>query len=56
MTEEIEKIGYSPQDARARVCQAVVLKAIANSNLLRNVTFKVVALRLSLCIRGVGGH
>ena len=40
MIEEIEKLGYSPQDARARVCQDIVLKAIANSNLSRNVTIK----------------
>ncbi len=40
MIEEIEKLGYSPQDARARVCQDIVLKAIANTNLSRNVTIK----------------
>ena len=40
MIEEIEKLGYSPQDARARVCQDIVLKAIASSNLSRNVTIK----------------
>ncbi len=40
MIEEIEKLGYSPQDARARVCQDIVLKSIANSNLSRNVTIK----------------
>ncbi len=40
LIEEIEKLGYSPQDARARVCQDIVLKAIANSSLSRNVTIK----------------
>ena len=40
MIEEIENLGYSPQDARARVCQDVVLKAISSSDLSRNVTIK----------------
>lgn len=40
MINEIESLGYSPQDARARVCQDIVLKAIAKSNLSQNVTIK----------------
>ena len=40
MISDIEAFGYSPQDARARVCQDVVLKAIATSKLSRNVTIK----------------
>ena len=40
MINEIKALGYSSQDARARVCQDVVLKAIATSNLSRNVTIK----------------
>ena len=33
-------MGYTPADARARVCQDVILKAIAKSSLSRNVTIK----------------
>ncbi|MDO5572475.1 MAG: hypothetical protein Q4G60_00680 [bacterium] len=40
MIDDIEALGYSIQDARARVCQDIVLKAIATSNLSRNVTIK----------------
>lgn len=40
MINEIEALGYSPQDARARVCQDIVLKAISDSSLSRNVTIK----------------
>lgn len=40
MIDEIEALGYSPQDARARVCQDIVLKSIAVSSLSRNVTIK----------------
>ncbi len=40
MIDEIEAKGYSIQDARARVCQDIVLKAIASSSLSRNVTIK----------------
>lgn len=38
MIDEIEATGYPIQDARARVCQDIVLKAIASSSLSRNVT------------------
>lgn len=37
---EIEKLGYSIADARARICQDIVLKAISNSALSRNATIK----------------
>lgn len=40
MINKIEALGYSSQDARARVCQDIILKAIATSNLSRNVTIK----------------
>lgn len=40
MIDEIEEIGYSAQDARARVCQDIVLKAISVTSLSRNVTIK----------------
>ena len=36
---ELQK-GYSGDNARAKVCQDIVLKAIANSSLNRNVTIK----------------
>ena len=29
LTEEMIKIGYEPDDARARVCQDIVLKALS---------------------------
>ncbi|MBQ8559021.1 MAG: nucleotidyl transferase AbiEii/AbiGii toxin family protein [Tyzzerella sp.] len=40
MTAKIQGLGYDIADARARVCQDIVLKAIANSSLSRNVTIK----------------
>ncbi|MBR5799012.1 MAG: nucleotidyl transferase AbiEii/AbiGii toxin family protein [Lachnospiraceae bacterium] len=40
MIKEIQGLGYEPDDARARVCQDIVLKAIAHSTLSRNVTIK----------------
>lgn len=40
MVLDMQKFGYTPDDARARVCQDVVLKAISKSNLSRNVTIK----------------
>ena len=40
LAEEFRKEGYTVQNAEARVCQDVVLKAIAESNLSRNVTIK----------------
>lgn len=33
LTEEMMKIGYEPDDARARVCQDIVLKALSLSPL-----------------------
>ena len=35
----VEK-GYGPDDARARICQDIILKAISESSLSRNVTIK----------------
>ncbi len=35
MIVRIESQGYSPQDARARVCQDIVLKAISDSIFFR---------------------
>lgn len=32
--------GYGPDDARARICQDIILKAISESSLSRNVTIK----------------
>lgn len=40
MIKEIRELGYEPDDARARVCQDIVLKAISQSSLSRNVTIK----------------
>ena len=37
---QMQTIGYEPDDARARVCQDIVLKAISESTLSRNVTIK----------------
>lgn len=37
---EIVKLGYNTADARARICQDIVLKAIANSTFSRNATIK----------------
>jgi hypothetical protein len=42
LADEFRKEGYSDQNAEARVCQDIVLKAIAESNLSRNVTIRVV--------------
>ena len=38
LEEKYRDAGYSEQNANARVCQDIVLKAIAESNLGRNVT------------------
>ena len=38
MAEKYRDAGYSERNADARVCQDIVLKAIARSNLGRNVT------------------
>lgn len=40
MIADIQKLGYDVVDARARVCQDIVLKAISQSTLSRNVTIK----------------
>lgn len=40
MIKETQKIGYETDDASARVCQDIVLKAISLSSLSRNVTIK----------------
>ena len=40
MVLKIQNSGYNPDDARARVCQDIVLKAIEKSSLSRNVTIK----------------
>jgi hypothetical protein len=40
MVFEMQNLGYELDDARARVCQDIVLKAIAESSLSRNVTIK----------------
>ena len=40
MAEKYLDAGYSERNADARVCQDIVLKAIAKSNLGRNVTIK----------------
>lgn len=40
MAEKYRGEGYSERNADARVCQDIVLKAIARSNLGRNVTIK----------------
>lgn len=40
MVFEMQDKGYEPDDARARVCQDIVLKAIAESSFSRNVTIK----------------
>ena len=36
----MRKLGYGIADARARVCQDIVLEGIAESSLSRNVTIK----------------
>ena len=40
LTEEMKKTGYEPDDAEARVCQDIVLKALSLSTLSRNATIK----------------
>ena len=40
MTDRMVASGYSVQDARAKVCQDIVLKGISNSSLSKNVTIK----------------
>ena len=40
MIDEMQNAGYPIQDARAKVCQDIVLKAIAESSLSGNVTIK----------------
>ncbi|MBQ6876327.1 MAG: nucleotidyl transferase AbiEii/AbiGii toxin family protein [Lachnospiraceae bacterium] len=40
MVKNIQKIGYESDDARARVSQDIVLKAISQSSLSGNVTIK----------------
>ena len=40
MILKLEDSGYSKQDARARVCQDIVLKAISQSVFSNNVTIK----------------
>ena len=40
LVAEAEKMGYEPDDARAKVCQDIVLKAISDSSLSKNVTIK----------------
>jgi hypothetical protein len=40
MLDKTQKDGYPIQDARAKVCQDIVLKAISESSLSRNVTIK----------------
>ena len=40
MVMQMQTIGYEPDDARARVCQDIILKAISQSTLSRNVTIK----------------
>ncbi len=40
MIKEMQELGYGPDDARARICQDIVLKAVSQSSLSRNVTIK----------------
>ena len=40
MVDDYQSDGYKPDDANARVCQDIVLKAISLSTLSRNVTIK----------------
>lgn len=40
MVRKMKELGYETDDAQARVCQDIVLKAISNSPLSRNVTIK----------------
>lgn len=40
MVKKMQELGYETDDAQARVCQDIVLKAISKSSLSRNVTIK----------------
>ena len=40
MVNKMKELGYEPDDARARICQDIVLKALSKSTLSRNVTIK----------------
>ncbi len=40
LVKNMQKLGYETNDASARVCQEIVLKAISKSTLSRNVTIK----------------
>ncbi|MDO4499948.1 MAG: nucleotidyl transferase AbiEii/AbiGii toxin family protein [Erysipelotrichaceae bacterium] len=40
LTKEIENLGYKDENASARVCQDIILKAISKSTLSRNATIK----------------
>lgn len=40
MVRKMQQLGYETDDAQARVCQDIVLKAISKSTLSRNVTIK----------------
>ena len=40
MVRKMQELGYETDDAQARVCQDIVLKAISKSTLSRNVTIK----------------
>lgn len=40
MVRKMQELGYETDDAQARVCQDIVLKAISKSSLSRNVTIK----------------
>ena len=40
MVRKLRELGYETDDAEARVCQDIVLKAISKSTLSRNVTIK----------------
>lgn len=55
LAEKFRKEGYTEQNAEARVCQDIVLKAIAESNLSRNVTIKggvvMRSITGSICLR-----
>ena len=56
LQKEIEKMkneGYSENNAEARLCQDIILKAISESSLNRNVTIKggVVMRNLSKSVR-----
>ena len=40
LIDEMMKIGYGADEAQARVCQDIILKALSLSSLSRNVTIK----------------